>query len=43
MVIGAALRLWVGVEQRGCQAWHRVQQAALGIHRDLVCLDGAGR
>lgn len=42
MVIGVALRLRVGMDQRGGQARHRVQQAVLGVNRDLVCLDGAG-
>ena len=42
VVIIACLGLRVGVHQRGGQPWQRVQQAVLGLDRDLVCLDRAG-
>jgi hypothetical protein len=42
MVIGAALWLWVGVHQRGGQAWYRMQQGVFGVDRNLVRGDCAG-
>ena len=42
VVIGAPLGLRVGVYQRSGQPRQRMQQAVLGVDRDLVRPDGAG-